>query len=144
MLKGGGGDELQLSRRKLSKLFKDSSSLKKKRENDVIVFSLFPSSLAKDIRGQEEKRDEYKDEKKKNFGMVNNKREEEEKKNREYERGKQILEHRGRIRRLTKGRSLDVDAYQQTDRQDTQTRSCEPCHYGCSSFRCSAYAPKPS
>jgi hypothetical protein len=39
--------------------------LKKKRENDVIVFSLFPSSLAKDIRGQEEKRDEYKDEKKK-------------------------------------------------------------------------------
>ncbi len=39
--------------------------MKKKRENDVIVFSLFPSSLAKDIRGQEEKRDEYKDEKKK-------------------------------------------------------------------------------
>ena len=142
MLKGGG-DELQLSRRKLSKLFKDSSSLKKEKRERRNSFLPFSSSLAKDIRGREEKRDEYKDEKKKTlkWSTTNEKK---KKKNREYERGKQILEHRGRIRRLTKGRSLDVDAYQQTDRQDTQTRSCEPCHYGCSSFRCSAYAPKPS
>ena len=58
--------------------------------------------------------------------MVNNNPEEKKidkrpKRERDYEekeenkRGKQILEHRVRIRRLTKGRSLDVDAYQQTD-----------------------------